>query len=171
MSLYKRKNSKYYWVKFTFDGNLIQQSTKLSSRKDALLFEYALKISVAAKRVNPVGNGLTFYKEDLEKELFESKQQFIYLIQAKNSNRFKIGIAADPANRLRQLQTGSPQKLELKAVVIGNRNTEFSFHKKLWKYNCGGEWFEIPTDKQNEIFELFIQSSPQKKAESVALSA
>ncbi len=28
MALYKRPNSKFWWMKFTFDGELVQQSTK-----------------------------------------------------------------------------------------------------------------------------------------------
>lgn len=39
MSLYKRTNSKFYWFKFHFDGELIQRSSKATNIKDARLVE------------------------------------------------------------------------------------------------------------------------------------
>ena len=35
MAIYKRPNSKYYWFKFYFDGELIQLSSKCTNKTDA----------------------------------------------------------------------------------------------------------------------------------------
>ena len=39
MSIYKRENSKFYWFKFHFNGELVQRSSKATSIKDAKLAE------------------------------------------------------------------------------------------------------------------------------------
>jgi integrase len=51
MALYKRPGSKYYWMKFTFDGQLIQQSTKCKARRDAETVESAYRTQLALGKV------------------------------------------------------------------------------------------------------------------------
>ena len=51
MSLYKRPNSKFYWMKFSFDGQLIQQSTKVANKRDALTIEAAFRHELALGRI------------------------------------------------------------------------------------------------------------------------
>lgn len=51
MAVYKRPNSKYYWMKFYFDGELIQQSTKCSNKRDAQTVESAYRTELALGKV------------------------------------------------------------------------------------------------------------------------
>ncbi len=51
MAIYKRPNSKYYWMKFTFDGELIQRSTQVSNKKDAKTIESALRTQIALGKI------------------------------------------------------------------------------------------------------------------------
>jgi len=51
MSLYKRPNSKFWWMKFVFDGSLVQQSTKCSNKRDALQVEAAYRHELALGRI------------------------------------------------------------------------------------------------------------------------
>ena len=51
MALYKRPNSKYYWMKFAFDGALVQRSTKAANRRDALTIEAAFRHELALGRI------------------------------------------------------------------------------------------------------------------------
>lgn len=51
MALYKRANSKFYWMKFYFDGQLVQQSTKCSNKCDALAVEGAYRHELALGRI------------------------------------------------------------------------------------------------------------------------
>lgn len=44
--------------------------------------------------------------------------QFLYVMQAGNSSFFKIGVAKDPKNRMKELQTGCPLPLNLVAVFV-----------------------------------------------------
>lgn len=51
MALYKRENSKYWRMKFTYDGQLVQQSTKCSNKRDALQVEAAFRHELALGRI------------------------------------------------------------------------------------------------------------------------
>jgi integrase len=64
MALYKRPNSRFYWMKFTFDGQLVQQSTKCSNKRDALQVEAAFRHELALGRIGiePKVKAPTFIK-------------------------------------------------------------------------------------------------------------
>ena len=64
MALYKRPNSKFWWMKFTFDGELVQQSTKCSNKRDALTIEAAYRHELALGRIGiePKKDAPTFEK-------------------------------------------------------------------------------------------------------------
>lgn len=51
MSLYKRPGSKYWWIKFTFDGELVQQSTKCKNKRDAETVEGAFRTQLALGKI------------------------------------------------------------------------------------------------------------------------
>lgn len=51
MALYKRKTSKYWWMKFTFDGQLRQRSTYVKNKRDAELVESAYRTELALGKV------------------------------------------------------------------------------------------------------------------------
>jgi len=68
----------------------------------------------------------------------------IYFIRA--GNFIKIGYAVDPYSRLKQLQTGNPQKLELVGYVEGDYETEAHIHSLFADFRVKGEWFELNTD-------------------------
>lgn len=51
MALYKRPNSKYWWMKFYFDGELVQQSTKCKNKSDAQTVESAFRTQLALGKI------------------------------------------------------------------------------------------------------------------------
>ncbi len=51
MALYKRPNSKYWWMKFTFDGQLVQQSTQVANKRDAATVESAYRTQLALGKI------------------------------------------------------------------------------------------------------------------------
>lgn len=51
MAIYKRNNSKYYWFKFYFDGELIQQSSKCTSKVKAREVEAAFRHQLVLGRI------------------------------------------------------------------------------------------------------------------------
>ena len=51
MALYKRPDSKFWWMKFYFDGQLIQHSTKCSNKRDAATVESAHRTQLALGKI------------------------------------------------------------------------------------------------------------------------
>tara|TARA_B100000214_G_C23743328_1_gene524271 strand:- start:121 stop:417 length:297 start_codon:yes stop_codon:yes gene_type:complete len=69
----------------------------------------------------------------------------LYIVQSDVSGAIKIGRSKDPRKRLKQLQTGSPYKLKLLAIVPEKGNIEKSLHSSFssYKKSCKGEWFDF----------------------------
>jgi hypothetical protein len=71
----------------------------------------------------------------------------VYVILAKETGRIKIGhTEGEPVERLRNLQTGSSEALELLVVMEGTRATEAALHRQLRSSRLRGEWFN-PTEE------------------------
>jgi len=67
----------------------------------------------------------------------------LYFIQSANTGMIKIGRSKNPEKRLKQLQTGSPNKLKLIAVFEDMGDEEYGLHQRLreYKVRSNGEWF------------------------------
>lgn len=93
MALYKRDGSKFYWTKFTFQGKLVQQSTKCSSKAKAQVFEDALKTQLNFGRI-----GIEDVGSRNEDVLFKDAcaQFFDDLDDVKDSTRARYQTAAKP---------------------------------------------------------------------------
>lgn len=63
----------------------------------------------------------------------------IYFVS--KSGFVKIGYSSNPYKRLKQLQTGSPERLELMFTIPGDRKLEKRLHKLLWRNREANEWF------------------------------
>jgi predicted GIY-YIG superfamily endonuclease len=74
---------------------------------------------------------------------------YIYII-GNNENRQKIGFAKDPHRRLKNLQTGNPDKLYLHYYVeIPDEKTrimESKIHSEISYKRISGEWFNISVE-------------------------
>lgn len=66
----------------------------------------------------------------------------LYIIQSDVSGNIKIGRSKDPQKRLKQLQTGNPNKLKLIAEFKGEGWKEKILHDRLAFYRLEGEWFK-----------------------------
>lgn len=51
MALYKRPGSKYWWMKFTFDGEIVQRSTQVANKRDAQTVESAYRTQLALGKI------------------------------------------------------------------------------------------------------------------------
>lgn len=65
----------------------------------------------------------------------------IYFIKALNT--VKIGYSANPEKRLKELQTGNSEKLELLLTIPGNKESEKAFHLYFDRARLNGEWFRL----------------------------
>lgn len=70
------------------------------------------------------------------------------MAQVEGTNKFKIGISVNPKRRLRQLQTGNPDRLILRGTKRGGRREEQSLHRALTPYRIKGsrECYLFPDD-------------------------
>ena len=71
--------------------------------------------------------------------------RYVYVAKEEISGRYKIGISKDPERRVKQLNTGNPEKLILVAshkVTHKGYLSEKRAHKALAENNMRGEWFD-----------------------------
>lgn len=89
------------------------------------------------------------YIEQGRKALIENTKYCVYFIT--DGNYIKIGIAASIPSRVKQLQTGNPNKLSVMYLIdaktqIEALRIEQKYHKFFEDKKKLGEWFDI-TDK------------------------
>lgn len=70
--------------------------------------------------------------------------EFVYFVRAETTRLIKIGISRDMVQRLKALQTGSPDKLSVMGVIRCERpvDTERAFHAQFRRQHSHGEWFK-----------------------------
>ena len=79
----------------------------------------------------------------------------LYLISDRERTVAKVGYSKNPHSRLKQLQTGHPQPLELLATYPGTIADEIKFHAWLSPDRTSGEWFRW-SGKIEQIRERWI---------------
>jgi len=122
------------------------------------------KIAELAKLVNSIkvepNTAYVYIKDDpeFEKHLTLNKfkvSQWVYFIISGANNKIKIGLTRCLLKRVRELQTGNPQQLE----IIGYIETddmyklERIFHKYLADSRISGEWFDLSVGDVYSILE------------------
>lgn len=90
----------------------------------------------------------------------------VYFITTKDALFVKIGFSTKPQERVQALQTSSPVKLSLLAMIPGTMETERYFHELFSDYRTDGEWFRLEGDLMFAITLLksdaFMQSVSKK---------
>jgi hypothetical protein len=76
----------------------------------------------------------------------------VYFIQQGKGGPIKIGSAANPLQRMKTLQTGSPDKLYLLKSFKAGPDLESHLHKIFKKYKLNGEWYKPSTPILAYIF-------------------
>lgn len=85
------------------------------------------------------------------------KTKHLYVIQSDLEGKIKIGRSIHPYKRLKQLQTGNPNKLRMIHVFKNMGHLEYYLHNTLNSFRLCGEWFEykcigsIPVDLYEQI--------------------
>jgi len=91
----------------------------------------------------------------------------VYLVHAEGTDLYKIGKAVDVGKRIADLQTSSPHKLRVLAVVKGTK--EKSLHARYKQFRQHGEWFCLPDCAVAEI--LAMATPPSKTSTSTPQGA
>lgn len=83
---------------------------------------------------------------------------YVYIIRSGRGNRrpIKIGMADNPKRRIKELQTGNPELLNLVLTMKCNsrkhaRLVERTLHNQLEGVNILGEWYQV---KENKLFKV-----------------
>lgn len=75
---------------------------------------------------------------------------YIYFVDAGDLT--KIGFSAShPRERVKKLQTASPQTLVLWGFARGEFDLEFALHRKLKALRRHGEWFELSANDREQL--------------------
>jgi hypothetical protein len=91
----------------------------------------------------------------------------IYFIS--NGTYTKIGKANNPEKRIKELQTGCPEDLELKLIIEGNEEKERKIHKVLEKYRIRGEWFYIDFDYDEYLINFLLEQDNNEEDDSISI--
>ena len=70
----------------------------------------------------------------------------VYFARAGQDGPVKIGRAADPEKRIRDLNVGAPVPLRLVRVIAGNSHEEAQLHRRYRAQRLHGEWFTWSDD-------------------------
>ncbi len=91
----------------------------------------------------------------MERPLFKEKYM-IYFIKTSDDKFVKIGYTQNISNRISQLQTSSPSKLELIFSLEGDQKLEEELHKRYqdYKTDANNEWFHYTGELSRFISEL-----------------
>jgi Rha family phage regulatory protein len=81
----------------------------------------------------------------------ENKKSYIYILQDKTNNCFKIGRTTKIDERIKIIQAGYPNKLYLLYVFEGGSSIESHLHRKYSNKRLNGEWFNLSKNDINEI--------------------
>ena len=90
------------------------------------------------------GNSAFFHRR-------EKKIGLVYFIEAVGVSRVKIGYSDNPDKRLKQLLTGSPLTLELRATMPGSLTTEKELHQRFSHLRIENEWFTFADEIKDYI--------------------
>ena len=90
----------------------------------------------------------------------------VYILNQKGTNKYKIGVSNDVAERISQLQCGNPNKISkiIYRTVPDAYGIERYLHEQFQSCQCqggGSEWFEL-TDFQVQQACAFIKNATGK---------
>jgi len=134
-TLIEHRDTKEFWRVF---GKVVE---KWSWAKDDPRWEEWKKKKAArdeAKKAQQEIEKRRTYKKPSKGDL----KGFIYFIQGECGGPIKIGYTTDLEQRLKSLQTGYPDRLELLLAFPANPNYEKAIHKQFEEYRLNGEWFK-----------------------------
>lgn len=83
---------------------------------------------------------------------------FVYIIKGYG-RWYKIGVSREPKNRLKQLQTACPFKLEIVKTISTHKATtlEMDIHERFIDRRGEGEWFRLTESDLKEL-DVFVSS-------------
>lgn len=82
---------------------------------------------------------LKFWRQ--QEPSYRGTREFVYAVQGSPGTPVKIGRSTNPLKRLRTLQTGSADTLDLLHVFPGHQDIERELHQRFAQWRHRDEWF------------------------------
>lgn len=81
---------------------------------------------------------------------------FVYLIRCEENNYYKIGITKNIERRIKQIQTGTPDKIYLVEKYESEHSSkiEKALHNFFSPYHRNNEWFELSLEDEMKFMEM-----------------
>jgi hypothetical protein len=80
---------------------------------------------------------------------------YVYYVTTAESGRVKIGFTRNnPAQRMKELETGSPFELCVIACEPGSERDERDLHNRFFRDRLHGEWFTLSPELKEHIREV-----------------
>jgi hypothetical protein len=104
----------------------------------------------------PEGNVIALPLANRETIETESAPQFLYIIAEDDLGPCKIGISNNVDLRLTALQTGNPRRLTVFGrMECGDATAlEEIAHEALEEFRLSGEWFDVPTQRVEDVINM-----------------
>lgn len=83
-------------------------------------------------------------------------KNYVYLIYSQANNSYKIGISKNPIKRLKELQTGNSDKLEILSIfesLFANK-LEKTLHRQFNHLHDRGEWFFLSEQEVSNFLNI-----------------
>jgi hypothetical protein len=145
MSVHQSPKSPYWQYDFQIKGRRYCGSTKTWSKPEAEAIERQER--VLAKR------GL--WDKAHPRKPRVSQHPKLYVVHAKGSTRFKLGISRNVKARMSDLQVGSSVPLDLITTTkIESVEEERRAHRVLAQWRCHGEWFDLGAGSDDFLQEI-----------------
>lgn len=129
----------------------------LDGDDDGLCYTCSKRIRNAIKRSNFQVEVLYALTQEMRSNFYpdENQTSLVYFIIGRKTKLIKIGYtSATVYGRMRDLQVGSPDALELLGVIDAPISFERELHHTLAAYHSHGEWFELFTDFRKYIADV-----------------
>ena len=92
----------------------------------------------------------------------EREAVYVYLMESRDA--YKIGISRNVPQRMKDLNCGSSNRVELVALRRGGSNLEARLHRRLADYRLNGEWFRACPD----VWAAFYAEPEREDTQAVA---
>ena len=80
----------------------------------------------------------------------------VYLLKSSYTGYYKIGVSKNPAKRVKQLQTGTSENIE----IIHSFTSEYPYklecalHNHFTMYKVNREWYNLPIESHFDFIEI-----------------
>lgn len=91
----------------------------------------------------------------------------VYFIESGSGGPIKIGSTQNVARRVKILQTGNPEKLNLLHWTTGGNALELHLHEEFKEFHIHGEWFRPENKLTHLIDELKAEDSMFGRVKSI----